>query len=65
MTLPGAEASDPSKLRFYYTQPETMGLAEGGFYVGHMEMQETEMKWKLETEMRTKDAPITGAMFSS
>ena len=32
-----------------------------------MEKQETEMKWKLEmeTEMGTKNAPITGAMFSS
>ena len=25
---------------------------------------ETEMKWKLETEMGTKNAPITGAMIS-
>ena len=45
---------------------------------GHMEKQESEMKgkletetengnWKrkLETEMGTKDAPITGAIFSS
>ena len=31
---------------------------------GHMEKQETEMKRKLETEMQTKDAPITGAIFS-
>ena len=43
-----------------------------------MEKQESEMKWKLEmetgngkwkrkleTEMGTKDAPITGAIFSS
>ena len=29
-----------------------------------MEKQETEMKRKLETEMGTKNAPITGAMFS-
>ena len=42
--------------------------------MGHMEKQETEMKWKLETEnwkwklekeMGTKNVPITGAMFSS
>ena len=40
---------------------------------GHMEKQETEMKQKMETEtgngnwkqMGPKDAPITGAMFSS
>ena len=45
---------------------------------GHMEKQEMEMKWKLEmetgngnwkrkleTEMGTKDTPITGAIFSS
>ena len=43
---------------------------------GHMEKQETEIKRKLEmetgkgkrklkTEMETKDAPITGAIFSS
>ena len=43
---------------------------------GHMEKQETEIKRKLEmetgngnrklkTEMETKDAPITGAVFSS
>ena len=43
---------------------------------GHMEKQETEMKWKLETETGngnwkwkletgTKDALITGAMFAS
>ena len=34
-------------------------------YKGHMEKQEMEMKLKLETEMGTKDAPITGAIFSS
>ena len=33
-------------------------------FLGHMEKQETEMKRKLETEMGTKDAPITGAIFS-
>ena len=34
-------------------------------FKGHMEKQEMEIKRKLKTEMETKDAPITGAIFSS
>ena len=51
-------------------------VGQRGVRGGHMEKQETEIKrklemetgngnWKLKTEMETKDAPITGAIFSS
>ena len=39
------------------------------FALGHMEKQETEMKWKLVMDTGNgngnENAPITGAMFSS
>ena len=53
--------------------PPLNGKSFARLLKGHMEKQETEMKRKLEMEtgngnwkqLGTKDAPITGAMFSS
>ena len=57
-------------------RPRPLTREKGSGDLGHMEKQETEIKRKLEmetgngnrklkTEMETKDAPITGAIFSS
>ena len=46
--------------------PSNVQLNKTAKVFGHLEKQETEMKWKrkLETGNGTKYVPITGAMFS-